>query len=167
MADIQQCIADLVSNELALQRNAAAQLLNAPGCEAAVVALTKAVGCDDELLVESASGVLESIESITEEQASSLAELLPSENRQLHPNTEFWAATMLGRIGERAAPYLDQLMAALNASTDDGVRQKIVWTIGRIGPSASAASSHLETLVKSNDKRLARLASQALESISG
>ena len=165
MTDIQQCIADLASNDLSNQRSAAAQLLNAPSCEAAAVELTKAVGSDDELLVESATGVLESIESISDVQASTLAELLPSKTFQPHPNTGFWAATLLGRIGQRAAPFLDQLIAALDASTDDTVKQKIVWAIGKIGPPASPASNHLEALVNASDKRLARLASQALESI--
>ena len=165
MTDLQQCIGNLASNELSQQRTAAAQLLNAAGCDAAAVELTKAVGCDDELLVESATGVLESIESISDDQAKLLAELLPSHKHQPHPNTGFWAATLLGRSGERAAPFLDQLIAALDASTDDGVRQKIVWAIGKIGPPASAASNHLQALAKSSDKRLSRLACQALENI--
>ena len=80
MADIQQFIADLASNDLSCQRRGAAQLLNAAGCEAAAVEMTKAVGSDDELLVESATGVLESIESISDDQARLLAGLLPSEN---------------------------------------------------------------------------------------
>ena len=167
MADIQQCIGYLASDDLSQQRSAAAQLLNAAGCDQAAVALTKAVGCDDELLVEGATGVLESIESITDDQVSLLAELLPGENHQPHPNTGFWAATLLGRMGERAAPSLGQLIAALDASTDEGVKQKIVWAIGKIGPKASEACSHLRPLVDASDKRLARLASQALESING
>ena len=127
MADIQELKSELVSGESDRQRNAAEELLTADDCQAAAVELVRAVGTDDELLMEAANGVLERIESVSEEQAAELAALLPDGNSDSHPNSIYWAATLLGRLKEPAAAHLDSLVAALDRCDDAAAKQKVVW----------------------------------------
>lgn len=81
--------------------------------------------------------------------------------------TAYWAATLLGRLEGDAAPAVTELMFAATIEGPLVVRERAVWALGKIGPAAASARPTLQFLTLAEHPRLARLATQALESIGG
>jgi hypothetical protein len=77
----------------------------------------------------------------------------------------YWAVTLLGRSGQKAATATAVLAGCLNAGCDPSVAQRAAWALGKIGPAAAAAGDSLEKAAAAADPRLARLAREALDAI--
>jgi HEAT repeat protein len=82
------------------------------------------------------------------------------------PLPAYWAATLLGRLGEGASAAVAALATTLGAA-DLAVRERCAWALGKIGPAAGAARDALRRSAAGSDERLARLASEALTAIGG
>jgi HEAT repeat protein len=81
------------------------------------------------------------------------------------PDVGYWAATLLGRLGADAAVVVDALVRAVASSAALSVRQRAAWAMGEIGSPAAIPS--LKTAASDPDPRLARLAQEAIEQITG
>ena len=144
-------------------------------CEWAV-ALTKAAGDSSDAIAMAAA---EALEMLGAPPASMLMQLiglaktcvnvsLPKKNgTNANSETAYWAVTLIGRLGPKAAPATDCLIEILNQSDYLPVRERATWAISRIGTAASSASSALRHAAAEGPPRLKRLATQALESIRG
>ena len=152
----------LESGELAARRDAAEQLAQL-GEEArpAAVSLVLATATDDEDLREWAVGALEGLGPPDDTDASRLAELLKHEQLDV----AYWAATLLGRLGEQASSTVPALVSALNGHPEPAVRERAAWALGKMGSEAAPAKDDLAQAAKSSNARLAKLAQTALEHI--
>jgi HEAT repeat protein len=95
------------------------------------------------------------------EDTRAIAQLLANPS----PDSAYWAATLLGRLGEQAAEAVPDLARTVESRSEITVRQRAAWALGKIGPAASAAVEPLRHAANADDPRLARLAKQALETI--
>ncbi|MEN0109876.1 MAG: hypothetical protein AAF805_04050, partial [Planctomycetota bacterium] len=93
------------------------------------------------------------------DQLPAIARLLAS----LSGEVAYWAATLLGRVGETAAPHADALLAvAVDGRAAMAARERALWAIGKTGLGA-ADPSRLEPVANAAEHpRLARLAQRAL-----
>src|SRR5262245_3877396 len=60
------------------------------------------------------------------------------------PDSAYWAATLLGRLGPEAAPAVTSLVQVLEHRSELAVRERAVWAIGQMGESAQDAISSLQ-----------------------
>ena len=83
------------------------------------------------------------------------------------PNDDaaYWAATLIGRLGDQAAPAAEQLGALVGGEASQAVRQRAAWALEKIGPSASCVLPALRSATESEDPRLARQARRAIDAI--
>jgi HEAT repeat protein len=163
-ADLSRWIADLSAADSAVRAEAAEQLARlGEDARAAAVPLVRAAGDDEESAREWSVSALEDLGSPADDDLPALAELLAAANADVG----YWAATLIGRLEERAAPAVAALTAALADSNPLIVRQRAAWALGKIGPAAAAARPDLEKAAESTDPRLSRLAKQAVEEIDG
>ncbi len=127
--------------------------------------LFKDLVSDDEGTRSAAAGDLEAGEGPQLDQLPWLAGLVGVDQLDV----SYWAATLLGRAGQAAAPFAVQLeQAALDATHPVAARERAVWAIGKIGPAASQTSEGLRALAANpGSPRLGRLADSALESVTG
>jgi len=79
---------------------------------------------------------------------------------------DYWAVTLLGRLGPEAASAAQCLGKTLENSDAPGVRQRAAWALRELGPSAKPAKAALKRAAKSTEPRLARLARETLEQLS-
>lgn len=159
--DLSLLIADLSDSDVVKRRAAAEQLSRRSDARAAAIPLVRAAGDSDEQVREFAASALEELGSPPSEETAALAELLTSHS----PDIGYWAATLLGRCGSRAALAVPALAKALTAAESLPVRQRAAWALGEIGPAASSAKVALTEAGASSDSRLARLAAKSLEKI--
>ena len=161
-ADVAKLSAELASNDAAV-RVAAAEQLAQLGSDAAIAAaaLARAAGDADESVSEYALAALEELGPPEPSTMNSLADLVTDENS----DCAYWAATLLGRLGSGGAAVVDQLAAALATSPHTNVRQRVAWALGNIGSGASAALDQLQDAARSDDSRLARLSTEAINAI--
>ncbi len=153
------------------QRRELARRLAALGSQAqpAAVDLVLVTGEDDEQLREWAVAALENLGPPDPSDVARLSDLLrqccsrhDSNGPQLDwEHIGYWAATLLGRLGCEAAGGVGALLIALNTAAMP-VRQRAAWALGRIGPAAKLATFSLRQAAAHQDRRLARLAQQAL-----
>lgn len=115
----------------------------------------------DETVRENAVAELEEVGQPPVDSVNDLANLLAHQNADVG----YWAATLIGRLGQSAAPATVSLALALEHDGPSNVRQRVAWALGKIGPSAETALPALRTAATSTDARLARLATQAIEEI--
>lgn len=160
--DIREAIERLSDGDVLCRRRAAEKLLTI-GAQArsAAVALVRAAADADETVREAVVGALESLGEPEEQDIAELAGLLESE----FADTAYWAATLLGRAGTKAASAADALARSLVASVALEVRQRIAWALGLIKCSTPAVLQSLEGAAVSDDSRLARISLQSLEQI--
>lgn len=159
MSEVDNLIADLKSNDRA-SRGRAAEELSYQGEDAAPAAVALiGVLNDGEETREWAVSALEELGTPPVSDLPALCELLTADE-----DAGYWAATLLGRLDEDAAPAVPALVAALQ-SAPMIVRQRAAWALGNIGPDAEAALSALEIAVNDGDQRLSRLATSAIEDI--
>ena len=155
---------ELVSPDVSRRRVAAEQLAqNLDAAREAAVELARAAGDDDEQVRQWASTALEDLGAPRAADVPRLVELLSYDRA----DAGYWAATLLGRLGADAAPAVPDLAAALGPERELGVRERAAWALGRLGPAATAARGALEQAAASNERRLARLAREALGRLEG
>jgi HEAT repeat protein len=147
------------------KRGDAAQRLARLGEEAraAAIPLVRATADDDEQVREWATAALEELGPPAIDDLEALSALLPEDQADVG----YWAATLLGRLREQAAPAVLALITALVDSPHPQVRQRAAWALGRIGPQAKSAINRLEQAARSKDSRLAKLAERAIVQIRG
>ncbi len=160
---LSQLINDLNSKEVGPRRAAAEGLSRHTEASAAAVSLVRACGDPDEQVRQWATAALEEMGAPSAEDASALAELLEESSA----DTAYWAATLLGRLGEQAAGAVAELARTVENDNEIAVRQRAAWALGKIGRPAAGAADALRHAATANDPRLARLAKQSLETILG
>ena len=74
---------------------------------------------------------------------------------------------MIGRLKDAGSSATDALAKCLNDTKEMAVRERAAWALGEIGPQAKAAVDSLKKAASDGGPRLARLAKQALDSITG
>lgn len=159
--DVAQLVNDLNSAEVGTRRRAAEALAQSANIESAAVALVRAAGDADEEVMEWAHAALEGMGAPSAHDAMALAELL----QDASATTGYWAATLLGRLEANAAAAVKPLADTLASATDTSVRQRCAWALGEIGPPAKAALPALTSAAAASDRRLVRLALEAMERI--
>lgn len=160
--DVTQWASELTHGDAAVRANAAEQLSRQPGAAGVTaIALVQAAADTDETVREWVSAALEELEAPSPKQCDELAAL----TSHAESDVAYWAATLLGRMGEAAAPAVDRLSGVLESSTADNVRERVAWALGKIGPAARPAVPQLEQAAGSDKPRLARSAAKALEAI--
>lgn len=143
-------------------RWAAAEALMALGPEArpAAAALAQATGDAEEGVREAAVGALEELGPPLPAAVAELVTLLAAGD-----DRAYWAATLLGRLGPAAAPAVPALSETLTGEGELAARERAAWALGQIGPPARSAAEQLRAAAQGAEKRLARLAEEALAAI--
>ncbi|MEA1951211.1 MAG: HEAT repeat domain-containing protein [Planctomycetota bacterium] len=143
----------------------AAEELSVLGTDAqsAAVELVRAMANENEEVRELVAAALEELGPPPIEQLAELAGLLEDP----HADVGYWAATLLGRLGETGKVVVPSLIdVAGNISSDLAVRQRAVWALGQIGRPAAAAIPVLEELAQNGENaRLSRLAGAAIDDV--
>jgi HEAT repeats len=156
---VRKLVALLESGSLAERRDAAEKLAQLESdARGAAVPLVATCHTDDEQLLEWATAALEGLGAPEESDVEKLAALVERPSLDV----AYWAATLLGRLEAGAAPAVPNLAEALGTHPEMAVRQRAAWALGKIGPAAAAARDALAQAAESPDRRLARLASEAL-----
>ena len=126
------------------------------------VRLSQLAGSPNDDVRGWAADVLETNLDASDEDVAALSELLIT--RQ-DGETCYWAATLLGRLGQRAADAVIALRYCLTDVDYLPAKERAAWAIGRIGKQAADAMADLRMVAQTSPPRLARLARQAMESI--
>jgi len=159
---LKKLIHELADGDAVIRAAAAEQIAqHASSAQAAATALVAASGDADEMVAQWSVAALEGIGAPRASDRERISKFLLSS----HENPAFWAATLLGRMGEEAAPAVDALTRTLQHSPHTSVRQRTVWALGEIGLAAKSASDALRAASKDGDPRLARLALDVLASL--
>jgi len=147
------------------QRIAAAAALAHLAREArpAAVRLVRAIGDEHEEVREWVNSALEELGPPDPADAEALADLLDDQNQDLG----YWAATLLGRLEDKAVKTVPQLASVLSSQAALQVRERAAWALGKIGPAAISAVDELRKSADSDDARLVRLANDSLTQITG
>jgi HEAT repeat protein len=160
--DLANLIAALRSGDASDRREAAESLMTmGEDAAGAAAALAEAASDSDDEVREAAVGALEGLGTPPADRITPLADLL----RESQPDTAYWAATLLGRLGPAAGAAVAQLTAALGPAAPLEVRQRAAWALAQIGPPARVAKRELEMATAHADPRLSRLAREALVAI--
>ncbi|WP_145115731.1 HEAT repeat domain-containing protein [Botrimarina mediterranea] len=162
--DVDQLAVALLTDKPS-RRVAAAEELATLGPDASPAALALVTACGNPALVDLCIGTLEELGPPPVEQLPELAKLVASPDE----NVAYWAATMLGRSGEAATPFLAPLEeTAKNDDALNEVRERAVWAIGKLGADAKPAEGTLRAIAESGPTpRIKRLASTALANLGG
>ena len=80
---------------------------------------------------------------------------------------EYWAATMLGRLGTAACGATGVLASCLLDSPYLAARERAAWALSEIGPAARSAMNALRQIGPDDPPRLQRLAATAIQSVVG
>jgi len=163
-ADLTRLMAELEYDDPAARAAAAERLCRLGGAaRLAAVALVCASGDAAEEVREWAVAALEDLGPPDPADIGDLARLA------LHETTDvaYWATTLLGRAREDAKAAVGDLAQALADHGAMTVRQRAAWALGKIGPAAAPALPSLQDAARSDNPRLARLASQAIQQIGG
>ena len=161
--DISRWVNDLNAPEPARRAAAAEHLARlGEGARGAAVPLARAAGDASESVREWAVAALEGVGPPAAEDLTALRQLMLQDATD---DAAYWAVTLAGRLGVDASAAVPELIRLLGAADPVAVRQRAAWALGRIGPAAAEAESALRQASDSDDPRLARLASAALEQI--
>jgi HEAT repeat protein len=145
--------------ELDVRLNAA-ESLSLLGPEAAFAAVDLVGSCaDEESVREYAVAALEGMGPPPDESIEGLISLL----RHRHPLVLYWAVTLLGRTLDRGVEVQKAVAMVARDTSDRSVQQRAVWALGQMHPLLVETRNLLQTFQSSNDPRLARLATQAIE----
>ena len=134
-----------------------------PDARAAAVPLAWACSDQEGEIRGWAVAALEELRAPPVADLAALASLLADQSADVG----YWAATLLGRLGEDAAPAVPALASALSGSKHSSVRQRAAWALGKLGLPATGALDALRQAADDDDLRLARLAGRAIEQITG
>ncbi len=77
----------------------------------------------------------------------------------------YWAATMLGRLGDQATDAVDALEKCVSQSMYLPARERATWALCQIGPAAQSAAATLREAAADAPPRLQRMATEALRAI--
>lgn len=159
---VSQLARELAASEASVRR-AAAEKLAQLGPDAAPAALALVRACGNELadVRDWAVAALEEIAAPPANEIEKLAGMLGADSSLVG----YWAATLLGRLGDQAAPAVPALARVLAGGGDLAVRERTAWALGKIGPAAAAALPALEQAANGDVPRLSRLAVEAIESV--
>jgi HEAT repeat protein len=158
-ADVPALVRTLETGEVAAQREAAAKLARLESAaQAAAVALVGACASPDEQVRDWAVAALEGLGPPSPSDVARLSKLVG----QASLDSAYWAATLLGRLQSQAAAAVPALAEALENHAEMPVRERAAWALGQVGPAAAAGRAALERATHSDDRRLARLAQEAL-----
>jgi len=162
--DIQELIKALSAVDAAARR-VAAERLGALGekAQSAAAALVKCVSDTDESVREACTSALEELGPPAKEQLAELTSLV----KESSADVAYWAATLIGRLKDAGSSATDALAMCINDTKEMAVRERAAWALGEIGPQAKAAVDSLKKAAADGGPRLARLAKQALDSITG
>jgi HEAT repeat protein len=153
---------ELNSSDPVRRRQAAEGLAQlADGARNAAVELARACDDPDEVVREWVVAALEQLGPPRPDDALALTSLVHAPAADVG----YWAATLLGRLEGAASTAVAALGQAVAEHPQAAVRQRAAWALGRIGPAARDAAGTLQAAAASDDARLARLASRALEQI--
>lgn len=160
--DVRSLVASLTSKDTATRREAAESLARV-GPDAATVAvpLVQACGDDDEEVRNWVVAALEELPPPNASDAAALEAFINGENLDV----AFWATTLLGRMEAAAAPTVPTLALAVVDHPELVVRERAAWALGKIGKPAAGAIPQLEAASTSEEPRLARLATIALQAV--
>lgn len=131
------------------------------GLTAAVILL--AGDRDEEVRMWSAE-VLETSIQPDPSEVGTLVEVLET---SVGPEVGYWAATMLGRLGESAVAATGALEACLREAAYPPSRERAAWALGQLGPQACSAIPALQRAAQTGPPRLQRIATAAIRSIVG
>ncbi|TWT87446.1 hypothetical protein Mal64_29850 [Pseudobythopirellula maris] len=120
-----------------------------------------AAGCGDAEAASACAAALEEMGPPAADLLPELVVLLAAEAG----DTAYWAATLLGRLGETAAPAVASLTRLAVSELPLAARERAVWALGEIGPAAREAAPTLAKLALSDEPRMARLAQKALDRV--
>jgi HEAT repeat protein len=159
MADIQQLIEQLQGDDAEARLSAAEQLAGlGEDARAAAVPLVTSLERKDESLENWLVAALEQLGPPDATDLASLVSLLRSDNSQVG----YWASTLLGRLGERAAGAAPQMARTLDTSIHPAVQQRAAWALGKLRCRDPQIVESLQRAARASDVRLARLAREAL-----
>jgi HEAT repeat protein len=157
-------ISQLASNDASEQAEAAEALAQlGPDAQPAALALVRVCGCENDSVREWATSALEGLGAPPQNQLHDLVALVGSKSLDV----AYWAVTLLGRLGDAAAPAVPALTDALQGAVEQAVKERAVWALGQIGPAAKPAIPALREAAASKQPRLSRLATEALAAIGG
>lgn len=158
-AEVQALVEALKSGSPAARLEAAEKLARLESAaRAAAVPLVEACASDNEQVRDWVVAALEGLGPPGIDDVDRLAALA----KHASLDAAYWAVTLLGRLKDAAAAAVPALAEALDDYPDMPVRQRAAWALGQIGPAASAAREALQRAADGDDRRLARLASEAL-----
>ncbi len=149
----------LNSSDVKQRRKAAESLcLLGPDASSHASELVQACADSDQEVRDFAVAALEEIEPDAAD-LQSLAGLAGESN----PLVAYWALTLLGRTGDQAKPYQDQIAAVLNSGSETAVQERAAWALGRIHADSPAAKCALTAASERPEPRLSRLARSSLQ----
>ena len=162
--NLHQLISALADSDPAARAKAAEELSHL-GADAspAATALVHAAADEVEEVREHAVAALEELGPPPLSQLGEMTGLLSHDSADVN----YWAATLLGRLGPDAAPSAETLARVVVGTASAAVRQRAAWALGEIGPGVAAAIPALKTAAGDPDPRLARLAAEAIQKIGG
>jgi HEAT repeat protein len=130
MARDPEALAAALSNEDVAVRLAAAEKIASLGESAADLAipLVKALADENESVREFVTSALEDCGPPPQEDAEQLEQLLGASNADI----AYWAATLLGRLGDGAIQAVEALRTAAAEHVSPEVRQRATWALGKI-----------------------------------
>ncbi len=160
--DVSRLAEQLSHGDAVVRRLAAENLCRQAGDSGSVaVAIVQAAADPDEGVREWVVAALEELGPPLAEQCDELATLVGHTESDI----AYWAATLLGRLGEDASPAVQRLADVLEESTTNHVRERIAWALSKIGPAAATATPALRKCAESDNPRLARTAARAIKAI--
>jgi HEAT repeat protein len=163
-SDVSRWLAGLSAQDSDKRMQAAEQLAQlGAAAQPAALALVLACGDETEEVRQWAASALEGIGPPDTADVGQLASFLDGRS----PDVGYWAATLLGRLKAGAVAAVDALARAVVESPHLAVRQRAAWALGEIGPAAAAALPSLRKAAGDSDRRLARLAQQAIGRVGG
>lgn len=141
-------------------RRAAARELasQGEGAQPAAIALVESLAVDDDELREWCVAALEDLGTPRVDDRDALIGLVRHDNAHV----AYWACTLLGRLGNGALEAAPTLADVMLTSSAPEVCQRAAWALGKIKSSDPQVVQKLADAAKSDDVRLARLASQAI-----
>ena len=163
LAGIEKLVITLSSPD-ATQRLAAAEALAGMGEEGqqAAIALVDACGSKDSQVQEWSVAALEQLGPPRTEDVDDLMGRIAGKEELV----DFWAITLLGRLGSDGAPAAACLGETLANSPYPSVCQRAAWALRELGASALPAKVSLQNAADNRlEPRLSRLAQEALTQI--
>lgn len=138
------------------------QICEVPSVSGLTVTTVRLAGDrNDEVRLWAAEALQSSIRPHADE-SPALADLLRTAD---DGETAYWAATMLGRLGEVSESAVNALDHCVADSAFLPAREQATWALCQIGPPASTAVDTLQAAAENAPPRLQRLVAKAIRNI--